>query len=92
MACGQFSFRSVSKEESFTFDTLGSAPYDDPHPVSTLRSSRPFRLLPLILLAIMLALGLLIEAGVYRTLLWETKIPLAALLAIAFLRRRERER
>ena len=49
--------------------------------------SRAFDLLPLILLAAMLAFGLAIEAARFHTLLWATKIPLAALLAVAFLRR-----
>lgn len=49
-------------------------------------SSRPFALLPLILLAIMMALGLVIEEVRYHTLLWVTKIPLALLLAVAFLK------
>jgi hypothetical protein len=47
-----------------------------------------FALLPLILLAIMMALGLVIEEVRYHTLLWATKIPLALLLVIAFFRRR----
>lgn len=50
-------------------------------------TSRAFALLPLILLAAMLTLGLVIEAVRFHTLLWATKIPLAALLAIAFFRR-----
>ncbi|HEX6898378.1 MAG TPA: hypothetical protein VF789_01640 [Thermoanaerobaculia bacterium] len=53
-----------------------------------LRASRAFALLPLLLLAGMVALGLFIEAARYRTLLWETKIPLALLLLLAFLRKR----
>ncbi|HYO13478.1 MAG TPA: hypothetical protein VE685_09820 [Thermoanaerobaculia bacterium] len=48
--------------------------------------SRFFGLLPLTLLAVMVALGLFLEAAIYDTLLWETKIPLAALLAVAFFR------
>lgn len=51
-----------------------------------MRSSRSHvRLLPLILLAVMMALGLVIEAVRYHTLLWAPKIPLAVLLAVAFL-------
>jgi hypothetical protein len=46
--------------------------------------SRLFVLLPLILLATMVVLGLGIEAVRFHTLLWATKIPLAALLAFAF--------
>jgi hypothetical protein len=49
--------------------------------------SRVFALVPLILLAVMLVFGLMIEAVRFHTLLWATKIPLAALLAVAFLRR-----
>jgi hypothetical protein len=50
------------------------------------KTSRRFALLPLALLAFMAVLGLFLEAALYRTLLWETKIPLLALLAAAFLR------
>lgn len=50
--------------------------------------SRAFALLPLLLLAGMVALGLVIEAMRYRTLLWETKIPLVVLLLLAFRRGR----
>jgi len=49
-------------------------------------SQRLFALLPLVLLALMMALGLVIEAVRYHTLLWATKIPLAVLLAVAFLK------
>lgn len=49
--------------------------------------SPAFALLPLILLAVMLACGLVIEAFRFHTLLWATKVPLAALLTVAFLRR-----
>jgi len=51
-----------------------------------MRSSSPrlFILLPLILLAAMMMVGLGIEAIRYHTLLWATKIPLAVLLAVAF--------
>ena len=49
--------------------------------------SRAFALLPLILLAAMLVFGLIIEATRFHTLLWATKIPLAALLAVALFRR-----
>lgn len=49
--------------------------------------SRALTLLPLLLLAAMLAFGLVIEAARFHTLLWATKLPLAALLAVAFLRR-----
>lgn len=53
-----------------------------------MRSSGPrlFVLFPLVLLAVMMALGLGIEAVRYHTLLWATKIPLAALLAVSFLK------
>jgi hypothetical protein len=44
------------------------------------------RLLPLLLFALMLVLGLLIEGLRYRHVLWETKLPLAAMLALAFWR------
>jgi hypothetical protein len=49
--------------------------------------SRAFLLLPLVLLAVMLLFGLVIEAVRFHTLLWATKLPLAVLLALAFLRR-----
>jgi hypothetical protein len=52
--------------------------------------SRLFALLPLLLLATMVVLGLFLEAAIYDTLLWETKIPLAALLVLALLRRPRR--
>lgn len=51
--------------------------------------SRAFALLPLLLLAGLIALGLVIEAVRYHTLLWETKIPLAVLLLLAFARRKK---
>jgi hypothetical protein len=47
---------------------------------------RPLALLPLLLLAAMLVFGLVIEAVRFHTLLWATKLPLAALLAVALLR------
>lgn len=54
-------------------------------------TTHTFKLLPLILLAVMAALGLVIEVVRYGTLLWATKIPLAGLLAVAFWKvRRER--
>ncbi|MFP5287165.1 MAG: hypothetical protein ACLGI9_15600 [Thermoanaerobaculia bacterium] len=46
-----------------------------------------FTLLPLTLLAAMVVLGLFLEATIYDTLLWKTKIPLAVLLLAAFVRR-----
>jgi Cu/Ag efflux pump CusA len=49
-------------------------------------SPRLFVLLPLVLLAVMMTLGLVIEEVRYHTLLWATKIPLAILLAVAFLK------
>lgn len=52
--------------------------------------SRLFALLPLTLLAAMVVLGLFLEAAIYDILLWETKIPLAALLGLAFLRKPRR--
>ena len=51
--------------------------------------SRAFALLPLVLLAVMAGLGLILEAVFYDVFLWQTKLPLAALLAAAFLRRPE---
>ncbi len=54
------------------------------------RNSLLFVLLPLILLGFMAALGLIIEAVRYSTLLWVTKIPLAVLLAVAFFRARRK--
>lgn len=53
-------------------------------------TTHTFKLLPLILLAVMAALGLVIEAVRYGTLLWATKIPLAVLLAVAFFRARRK--
>jgi hypothetical protein len=50
------------------------------------RDSPFFALLPLILLAVMAALGLVIEAVRYGTLLWAAKVPLAVLLGMAFFR------
>jgi hypothetical protein len=47
-------------------------------------------LLPLVLLAVMMGLGLVLEARFYGALLWQTKLPLAVLLATAFLRRAPR--
>jgi hypothetical protein len=47
-------------------------------------------LLPLVLLAVMMGLGLVLEARFYGTLLWQAKLPLAALLAMAFFRRAPR--
>ena len=47
------------------------------------------RRLPLLLLAFMVVLGLVLEAAVYGTLLWQTKVPIALLLAVAFIPRRE---
>jgi len=41
---------------------------------------------PLLLLAGMIATAVVIEVAVYRTLLWESKLPLVALLAWAALR------
>ena len=47
---------------------------------------RLFVLLPLLLLAAMMVIGLGIEEVRYHTLLWATKIPLALLLVIAFVK------
>jgi hypothetical protein len=47
-----------------------------------------WRLLPLALLALMLVLGLVIEAVRYHALAWATKLPLAVLLAWGFARGR----
>ncbi len=51
-----------------------------------MRSSPPrvLVLLPLILLAVMMGLGLAIEAARFHTLFWATKVPLAFLLAVGF--------
>jgi hypothetical protein len=46
-----------------------------------------FRRLPLLLLAFMVVLGLVLERVVYGTLLWQAKIPVALLLALAFRRK-----
>ena len=51
--------------------------------------SRAFALLPLLLLAAMVVLGLVIEATRYGTLLWETKVPVTLLLILAFARRKK---
>jgi hypothetical protein len=47
-------------------------------------TSRAFRLLPLLLLAIMVAIGLGLEAALYEGPSWLPKLPLIALLAAAF--------
>lgn len=52
--------------------------------------SLALRLLPLTILASLVLLGLLIEATRYDTLLWQTKLPLCAALAIAVARARRR--
>lgn len=57
---------------------------------SARRLPRSFVLLPLVLLVVMMGLGLVLEARFYGTLLWQAKLPLAALLAVAFLRRAPR--
>ena len=44
------------------------------------------RLLPLLLLAVMIAVGFGIEAVVYDRVTWLTKLPLIAMLAVAFVR------
>ncbi len=49
-------------------------------------AGRGFRLLPLILLASMLAIASILEPLRYGTWLWPPKIPLAVLLAWVFLR------
>jgi hypothetical protein len=46
------------------------------------------RWLPLVLLAAMMVGGLIIEALLHGRLLWASKLPLAALLALAGLRLR----
>lgn len=43
------------------------------------------RLLPLLLLATMIAVGFGIEATVYGRVTWLTKLPLIAMLALAFI-------
>ncbi len=51
--------------------------------------SRPtpwLRLLPLILLAAMIAVGFGIESVVYDKITWLAKLPLIAMLALAFVR------
>ena len=50
------------------------------------RSTPWLRLLPLLLLAVMLAVGFGIEAVVYDEVTWLTKLPLLAMLALAFVR------
>ena len=52
-----------------------------------LKTSRAVVLLPLALLAAMVGIGLVLEPVLYGALLWQTKLPLIALLALAFLRR-----
>lgn len=47
-------------------------------------SSRIFRLLPLLLLAVMVGIGLMIEAAFYSGPSWLPKLPLIVLLAAAF--------
>lgn len=42
--------------------------------------SLPWRLLPLLLLAALMLIGLLLEATLHDTLLWRGKLPLALLL------------
>ena len=49
-----------------------------------LTTSRIFRLLPLLLLAIMIVIGLGIEAVVYGGPSWLPKLPVMVLLAVAF--------
>lgn len=52
-----------------------------------LTSAAPWlRLLPLLLLATMIAVGFGIEAAVYDKVTWLTKLPLIAMLALAFVR------
>lgn len=54
-----------------------------------LTSAAPWlRLLPLLLLATMTAVGFGIEAAVYDQVNWLTKLPLIAMLALAFVRSR----
>lgn len=55
--------------------SLGAKPLRRRSPLS--------RALPLLLLAAMLAIGLVIEQRRFGVLLWETKVPAAALLAVA---------
>ena len=47
---------------------------------------RPALLLPLFLLAAMVGIGLVLEPVLYGVSLWQTKLPLIALLAFTFLR------
>jgi hypothetical protein len=47
---------------------------------------RPVLLLPLFLLAAMVGIGLVLEPVLYGVFLWPTKLPLIALLTLAFLR------
>lgn len=49
-------------------------------------TSRAVALLPLLLLAAMAGIGLVLEPVLYGVSLWQTKLPLIALLTIAFLR------
>jgi len=44
------------------------------------------RLLPLLLLAVMIAVGFGIEAAFYDQVTWVAKIPVIAMLAVAFIR------
>jgi uncharacterized protein len=55
-----------------------------------LRSS--WRLLPLVLVSAMLVIAAGVEPLVYERSLWTTKLPLALLLALAFIQRRGRDR
>ncbi|HKV13296.1 MAG TPA: hypothetical protein VJ725_34465 [Thermoanaerobaculia bacterium] len=50
------------------------------------KTSPAVTLLPLLLLAAMVVLGLVLEPVLYGVFLWQTKLPLIALLALAFLR------
>jgi hypothetical protein len=68
-------------------DTIRRMASGSSTPNTGLRTSRPFSLLPLVLLAVMLALGLVIEAVQYDILLWKTKVPLGVLLAFALLKK-----
>jgi hypothetical protein len=47
---------------------------------------------PLVLVAAMLAIAILLEWAIFGRWLWQPKLPLAVLLAVAFLRLRRRER
>ena len=50
------------------------------------KTPRAVALLPLLLLAAMVGIGLVLEPVLYGVFLWQPKLPLIALLTLAFLR------